>query len=83
MTVLSYDPALPIVGIYPKNIKTLIEKDILAQCSSQQPSLSCWDSMEWAESKALIPTIFRKLKPNKNFEKELVNRLCSASAVWR
>lgn len=45
--------------------------------------LSCWDSMEWAESKALIPTIFRKLKPNKNFEKELVNRLCSASAVWR
>lgn len=37
MTVLSYDPALPIVGIYPKNIKTLIEKDILAQCSSQQP----------------------------------------------
>lgn len=45
--------------------------------------LSCRDSMEWAESKALIPTIFRKLKPNKNFEKELVNRLCSASAVWR
>ena len=23
----SYDPAIPLLGIYPKNIKTLIQKD--------------------------------------------------------
>ena len=27
-TELPYDPAIPLLGIYPKNMKTLIQKDI-------------------------------------------------------
>lgn len=34
--------------------------------------LPYWDGMAWAESRALTPTIFRKLKPNNNFEKEQI-----------
>ena len=30
---LSYDPEIPLLGIYPKKMKTLILKDTCTQCS--------------------------------------------------
>ena len=38
-TELSYDPAIPILGIYPKKMKTLIQKDIcILLCSLEHYS---------------------------------------------
>ena len=30
---LSYDPEIPLLGVYPKEMKTLILKDMCTQCS--------------------------------------------------
>ena len=80
---LPYDPANPLLSVYPEKMKTLFQKDTHTQCSQQHFTIAktwkkpkCLSTVEWIKKMWYICIQWNITKPQKK------NELIPSAPTW-